>query len=131
MKGVSNGVSDDLRHTLESAGLDPGQAETVAPLIAAVQEVVRQELKAARRDNWGPYDRFTPEEAYEALRISRSTFYRLVKANEIRVYYDAGVPFVPRWELDRYKRETAEQRPGPISNEAAKRHDARRKAGLK
>lgn len=124
-------MSEDLRHIVERVGLDPGQAEAVAPLLAAVQEVVRQEVNAARAGERGPYDRFTPEEAYTELRLSKSTFYRLVKANEIRVYYDAGVPFVPRWELDRYKRETAEQRPGPISNEAAKRHDARRKAKLK
>lgn len=98
------------------------QAGVPAPLLAALVEGVAGAARPPDR-----YDRLTPAEAYEELRISKSAFYELVRANEIRLYYDLGVPFVPRWELDRYKRETAEERPGPISNDAAKRHDRQRK----
>ena len=64
-----------------------------------------------------PYDRLTPDEVRAELRVSKTSYHKLVRANVLRQLRDetAGVVFVTRSELDRYKRETG-TRTGPIAN---------------
>lgn len=67
-----------------------------------------------------PYDRLTPAEVQAELRVGKTAYHRLLQANVLRQLRDdvAGVVFVTRAELDRYKRETG-TRTGPISNRRA------------
>lgn len=112
---------------LTALGLDETAA---AALVAALRAAVRAEVAGLWADArpvrpTSPYDRLTPDEVRAELRIGKTSYHRLLAANVLRQLTDeaAGVVFVTRAELDRYKRETG-TRTGPISNAAPRRRRA-------
>ena len=97
-------------------GIDPDQPAsdlTAGELLDAVAHV-------ARRPH--PHDRLTPDEVCDELRIGKTSYHKLLRANALRQLADptTNTRFVTRAELDRYKRETG-TRPGPISNRSRAR----------
>ena len=97
-------------------GIDPDAPAsdlTAGDLLGAIAEAARPP---------SPYDRLTPAEVRDELRVGKTKYHELVNGNVLRQLTDehTGTVFVTRAELDRYKRETGSQR-GPIANRRRRR----------
>ena len=103
-------------------GLDPDTpvADLTAGQLLTLVRFAWADAGPARAPS--PYDRLTPDEVRDELRVSKTSYHKLIQANVLRQLRDetAGVVFVTRAEVDRYKRETG-SRPGPIANPARAR----------
>lgn len=113
--------ADDLARRL---GIDPdapASALTAGQLVAAIAEAAGAAAEAAARPR-SPYDRLTPAEVRDELRVGKTKYHELVAGNVIRQLADenTGTVFVTRAELDRYKRETGSRR-GPVANRRPRR----------
>ena len=123
---------ENLKRIAQAIGVPVGELVPHGWLLEAVREAARiggaEAATSAYRKAYDRYDRLTLKEVAEELRVSLSQLYKLRDANEIRVFYDGG-PFVPWYEVERYKRESASPKPGPISNENVRR-DARKRRSM-
>lgn len=101
---------------------DTPVADLTAGQLAALVEAA---VARAQRPAPSPYDRLTPTEVRDELRIGKTKYHQLLQANVLRQLADetTGTVFVTRAELDRYKRETG-SRPGPIANRPTRRRAA-------